>query len=139
MNTLEKAAQPGRSKRSGQGGFSLTEMLVVLVIMGLILGLVGPRVLRYLSSAKSKTAALQIENLRSTMSLYFIEEGRYPTQTEGLAALGPYLEDGDVPTDPWGNAYLYKIPGEGDAPYQITSLGADGAPGGDGENADIMK
>jgi general secretion pathway protein G len=129
-------------------GFTLIELLVVLVILGLLAGLVGPQVLRYLGSAKSDTAALQIEELGGGLDLFHLEVGRYPTTEEGLVALvsepagsrnwnGPYLKKKRVPQDPWGNEYSYRSPGENGA-YDLFSLGADGAEGGDGENRDVV-
>lgn len=127
---------------------TLVELLVVLVILGLIAGLVGPRVLDQLGGAKSKTAAVQINDLEQGMELYKLDVGRFPNEQEGLKALvekpasasgwnGPYLKERSVPKDPWGNPYLYKYPDE-NGDLQIYSLGADGAEGGEGENADIM-
>lgn len=128
-------------------GFTLIEMLVVLVIIGLIMGLVGPRVLNYLTDARMKTARLQIEALTSSLDLYFLDTGKYPSSSEGLTALvqrpgnlvswsGPYLKGTTVPLDPWGNPYLYRSPGEG-AAYDIISFGSDGRDGGSGNAADI--
>ncbi|MBK1702605.1 type II secretion system major pseudopilin GspG [Thiococcus pfennigii] len=128
-------------------GFTLVELLVVLAILGLLAGLVGPQVMKFLGSSKTKTAQLQIADLAATMDLYRLEVGRYPTSDEGLEALvsdpgsvpnwnGPYLKKGKVPEDPWGNDYLYRFPGE-HGTFDIWSLGADGREGGDGENADI--
>lgn len=125
-------------------GFTLIELLVVLAILTLLAGLVGPRVLGQLGGAKSKTAAVQIADLDKSLELFKLDVGRYPSTEEGLDALvkkpgnvtgwnGPYLKGG-VPTDPWGRAYRY---GSSGGSVEITSLGADGAPGGDGENADI--
>ncbi|WP_313080257.1 type II secretion system major pseudopilin GspG [Pulveribacter sp.] len=125
-------------------GFTLIELLVVLAILTLLAGLVGPRVLNQLGGAKSKTAAVQIADLDKSLELFKLDVGRYPTTEEGLEALvkrpgsvngwaGPYLKGG-VPTDPWGNAYRYA---NSAGKLDIVSLGADGAPGGDGENADI--
>lgn len=125
-------------------GFTLIELLVVLAILTLLAGLVGPRVLGQLGGAKSKTAAVQIADLDKSLELFKLDVGRYPTTEEGLDALvkkpgnvngwnGPYLKGG-VPTDPWGHPYRYANAGGG---IEITSLGADGAPGGEGENADI--
>ena len=128
-----------QSRRRGEAGFSLTEMLVVLVIMGLVLGLVAPQVLRYLGSSKVKTAEPQMDNLKSALTLYFIEQGDYPSADEGLNALGPYLMDGEIPDDPWGRPFAYKRLTDGPRAYQLSSLGADGAPGGEGENADIVR
>lgn len=127
-------------------GFTLIELLVVLAILTLLAGLVGPRVLNQLGGAKSKTTAVQIADLDKSLELFKLDVGRYPTSEEGLEALvkrpgnvngwtGPYLKGG-VPTDPWGRAYRYANPGPNGG-IEIMSLGADGAPGGDGENADI--
>jgi general secretion pathway protein G len=136
-----------RSRVRGRpaAGFTLIELLVVLAILALLAGLVGPRVLNQLGGAKSKTAAVQIADLDKALELFKLDVGRYPSTEEGLQALvtkpasvaagwaGPYLKGG-VPNDPWGRPYLYKL--EGGA-VLIQSLGADGAPGGDGENADL--
>jgi general secretion pathway protein G len=132
---------------SDRAGFTLVEMLVVLTIIALILGLVGPRVLNYLGESRTKTAKLQIESFGSALDLFFLDAGRYPTTSEGLTALvqrptgtevwnGPYVKGGKVPSDPWGNAYQYRSPVES-APYEIVSYGADGHEGGTGTAADI--
>jgi general secretion pathway protein G len=129
-------------------GFTLTEMLVVLTIISLILRLVGPRVLGYLSESKVKAAKLQIESFGSALDLFFIDAGRYPTTSEGLTALvqrpsgvevwtGPYVKGGKVPLDPWGHVYQYRSPVENTPPYEIVSLGADGREGGTGTAADL--
>ena len=105
--------------RRAEAGFTLVEMLVVIAIIGLIMGLVGPRVLNYLGDSKVKTAKLQIESFSSSLDLFYLDVGRYPTGSEGLAALaqrpgntgiwnGPYLKTGAVPTDPWGHTYVYR-------------------------------
>ena len=128
-------------------GFTLVELLVVLAILGLLAGLVGPQVMKFFGGAKTKTAKLQIDDLSSTLDLYRLELGRYPTESEGLKALvenpgnidswnGPYLKKGSVPKDPWGFEYQYRFPGEHSS-FDIWSLGADNREGGDGENADI--
>jgi general secretion pathway protein G len=132
--------------RRRQAGFTLVEMLVVITIIGLIMALVGPRVLTYLSDSKAKAAKIQIESFSSALDLYFLDLGRYPTSNEGLAALtqknnalgwnGPYLRGGLVPNDPWGHGYVYRSPGER-APFDIISLGSDGQEGGSGTAADI--
>jgi general secretion pathway protein G len=128
-------------------GFTLIELLVVLVILGLLAGLVGPRVVGYLGSARSDTARTQVEQLSSALELYFLDIGRYPTTEMGLDALvkppssndrwrGPYLNKKDVPLDPWGKPYHYRFLPQGQT-YQLYTLGADNAEGGDGENADV--
>ena len=130
-----------------RAGFTLVEMLVVLTIIALILGLVGPRVLNYLGESRTKTAKLQIESFGSALDLFYLDIGRYPTTSEGLTALvqrptgtevwnGPYVKGGKVPSDPWGNPYQYRSPVES-APYEIVSYGADGHEGGSGTAADI--
>ena len=123
-------------------------MLVVLVILGLLASLVGPRVIKHLGESKSKTAMLQIEELSSALDVYRLEVGRYPSSDEGLTALvenpgsvdqwnGPYLRKSTIRKDPWGNEYSYVAPGEhGD--FDIYSLGADNSDGGEGENRDIL-
>ena len=132
---------------AGSAGFTLIEMLVVLVIIGLIMGLVGPRVLNYLTDARTKAAGLQIQALSSSLDLYYLDVGRYPSSSEGLAALvrrpsstetwnGPYLKGGTVPLDPWKHDYIYRSPAEG-APFEIMSLGSDGREGGTGSAADV--
>lgn len=140
------AAAQRISGRAHRAGFTLIELLVVLAILALLAGLVGPRVLNQLGGAKSKTASVQIADLDKTVELFKLDVGRYPTAEEGLAALvskpasvasgwnGPYLKGG-LPNDPWGRPYKYGLKADGSV--EITSLGADGAPGGDGENADL--
>jgi general secretion pathway protein G len=135
-----------RPMRQRQKGFTLIELLVVLAILTLLAGLVGPRVLGQLGGAKSKTAGVQIADLEKSLELFKLDVGRFPTSEEGLAGLsakpanatgwnGPYIK-GNVPNDPWGKPYKYTSPvANGGA--EIVSLGADGAPGGEGENADI--
>ncbi len=125
----------------------MLEILVVLSILVLIAAVVGPRVIGYLGRAKSETANLQIGALKEAVQLYYIDMGRYPTEAEGLGALvdapaadpawvGPYIASPEALTDPWGRDYLYVPPGNGTA-FSVQSLGADGARGGTGEDADI--
>lgn len=136
-----------RAVLAGSPGFTLIEMLVVLVIIGLIMGLVGPQVLNYLTNARVKAARLQIQAFASSLDLYYLDTGRYPQGSEGLDALvrrpagldvwnGPYVKGGTVPLDPWGHPYVYRSPADR-APYEITSLGSDGVEGGSGSAADI--
>lgn len=134
-----------RSIKSGRAqGFTLVELLVVLAILGLLAGLVGPQVMKFLDSSKTKTAGLQIKDLSATLDLYRLELGRYPPNLKDLVEKpadmsnwnGPYLKKGQVPKDPWGFDYQYRFPGE-HGPYDIWSLGADNRDGGEGDNADI--
>ena len=129
-------------------GFTLVELLVVLVILSLLGGLVGPRVMRHLGDAKTKTARLQIEDLGAALDIYRLDIGSYPDTDQGLSALikapegaegwqGPYLKKTRVPIDPWGNPYRYRAPGEF-GEYELISYGADNAEGGEKENADIV-
>ena len=128
-------------------GFTLIEMMVVLVIIGLLMGIVGPRVIRQSEVAKVKAARIQIETLGTALDTFRLDVGRYPNSQEGLAALrqrpfgvdrwdGPYLKK-DVPKDPWDHPYYYRSPGEAGRPYDLLSYGADGGPGGEGDNRDI--
>ena len=138
----------GRSGRgSAESGFTLVEMLVVITIIGLIMALVGPRVLNYLSESKVKTARIQIESFTQALDLFYLDNGRYPASSEGLSALvqrpgnaaswnGPYIKTATVPTDPWGRAYVYRSPAD-HAPYEISSYGSTGQPGGTGAAAEI--
>ena len=124
-----------------EAGFTLVEMLVVITIIGLIMGLVGPRVLNYLAESKVKTAKIQIESLSAAIDLYYLDNGHYPSGGDGLDALvrrpagddgwnGPYLKTQKTPLDPWGHPYVYKVPGSHN-PYEIASYGPSGPQGGD--------
>ena len=128
-------------------GFTLIELLVVLVILGLLAGLVGPNVMKYVGSSKIEVAKAQLEDLSAGLDLFKLDVGRYPSDTEGLRVLvegndtipgwnGPYLRKKRVPLDPWNNSYIYAMPGQDNA-YELYSLGADGEPEGSGENADL--
>jgi general secretion pathway protein G len=130
-----------------EDGFTLVEVLVVITIIGLVMALVGPRVLGYLGESKAKAAKIQITSLGSALDLYYLDVGRYPSGSEGLEALvqrpanaaawnGPYIVGNKVPLDPWGRPYVYRSPGE-KSPYSITSYGADGPNGARGETAYI--
>jgi general secretion pathway protein G len=132
-------------------GFTLIEIMVVVIILGLLAVLVAPRVIGRLATAKDKAARAQIELLGTALDLYRADNGNYPTTEQRLEALwtrpatppeprnwaGPYLRK-RVPLDPWGNPYIYRSPGETNPQsYDLSSLGRDGAPGGEGEDADI--
>lgn len=132
--------------RRPSAGFTLLELLVVLAILGLLAVVATPQVLKYLGTAKHETAKVQIQNLGTALDLYRFEVGRYPTTQEGLAALvtapagaarwnGPYVKKRESLTDPWDRPYGYRSPGQHGA-YDLYTLGADGQPGGEGENRD---
>ena len=136
-------------RRSRQDGFTLIEIMVVMAIIAMLAAMVGPRLIRQQEKAAVKAAQAQVERLGTALDTYRLDMGRYPTTQEGLGALmqppgggggsrwdGPYLNK-DVPLDPWDNPYQYRAPGGGGRPYDLFSFGADGAPGGDGDNRDI--
>ncbi len=140
-----------QSQSHAPRGFTLIEILVVIIVLGLLAALVGPRILGRVSEAKSATARTQIELLGLALDNYRLDNGSYPTTEQGLAALqekptrepipgnwrGPYLKKA-VPLDPWGRPYLYKSPGEHNpSGYDLSTLGRDGQPGGADEDADI--
>src|ERR1700732_4331850 len=135
-------AQGADRQKVGQQGFTLVEMLVVITIIGLIMGLIGPRVLNYLSESKVKAARIQLQSFSSALDLFYLDAGRFPSSSEGLAALvqrtpgvaawyGSYLKGGNVPNDPWNHRYIYRSPGDR-GPYDILSYGSDGQEGGSG-------
>jgi general secretion pathway protein G len=143
---LDSLGKKRIARHRRQAGFTLLELLIVVIILGLLAALVGPRLFRTLDKAKQQIAKTQIELFANGLDLFRLDVGRYPTTDEGLEALvnppeglerwnGPYLEK-MVKKDPWGHAYVYTSPGE-HGPYDIVSLGLDGEPGGEGENADI--
>ena len=140
------------SVRAHRSGFTLIEILVVIVVIAVLAGMVAPNVFKHVGEAKNVTAHSQIEMLGAALDSYRLDNGRYPTTAQGLAALwsapsqdprpagwrGPYLRK-DVPLDPWGRPYIYKAPGEQNpGGYDLVSLGADGQPGGEGEAADVV-
>ena len=134
-------------KKKRDQGFSLMELMVALVILALIVGLVAPQLMSYLGRAKGQTADVQIKNLETSLSLYLVDMGSYPSASDGLDALvkappgsakwrGPYVDGDKVPLDPWEHPYRYEPSSTGGKP-RIFSLGADNAPGGEGDNADV--
>ncbi|HYD31125.1 MAG TPA: type II secretion system major pseudopilin GspG [Azospirillaceae bacterium] len=137
-----------RRPRASQAGFTLLELLVVLVILGLLAAFAAPQVTRHLARAKTDSAGLQVQNLVTTLDLYRLDVGRYPSEAEGLLALfeapadagrwnGPYLRKREMLADPWGRAYGYRYPGE-HGEFDLFTLGADNAVGGTGEAADVV-
>ena len=137
----------GFQDRKSEKGFSLIELIVVLVILGLLAAVVGPRVYDKLARGKEQIAKIQIKELEGAIQLFSLDVGRMPNTSEGLAALvqnpgnleawrGPYLQKSTLPRDPWGKLYVYRAPGtHGD--FDLFSYGPDGVEGGDNENADV--
>lgn len=132
--------------RSDPHGFTLLELLVVMVIIGLLAGYVGPKLFAQIGRSEVKVTRAQISGFEKSLDQYRIDTGHYPSTAQGLGALlvkpgdeprwaGPYLTKA-VPKDPWGHDYLYRCPGE-HGEYDLWSTGRDGKPGGDGEDADI--
>jgi general secretion pathway protein G len=135
-------------KITNDQGFTLVELLVVLGIIALLAAMVAPQVIRYLGSARSETASVQLKNIESALELFYLDTGQYPNQAESLKALveppsgalgwrGPYLKRSSGLLDPWGRAYAYKQPGE-HGNFDLSSLGRDGAIGGEGEDKDLV-
>ena len=138
------------SMRLRNNGFTLLEMLVVLVIIGLLAGLVGPKLFTKVDASKVQTAQTQVKMLKGALETMRLDIGRFPTEGEGLSLLntpptaeglkgrwrGPYLDE-DLPKDPWGNPYQYSLPGSGSQPFALYSLGADGKRGGANFDADV--
>lgn len=149
----ERQAVYGGIRRgaTGRPGLTLIEIMVVVIVLGLLAGLVAPQILGRVSEARSETARTQLELIRVALDSYYLDNGRYPTTAQGLEALrteptsdprprswrGPYLR-GEVPDDPWGRPYIYRSPGtDNPTSFDLETLGADGAPGGEGEDADL--
>lgn len=135
-------------RRRRAAGFSLIEIMVVMVIIGLLMALVGPNLIGRSEKAKTQAAAIQIERLGTVLDTFRLDVGRYPSTQEGLQVLiakpvgtdrwdGPYLNKTEIPKDPWGKAYYYRSPGEAGRPYDLYSLGSDGTPGGQGDDRDV--
>ena len=136
-----------RPLRGTRPGFTLLELLVVMVIIGLLAAYVGPRYFAQLSKSERQTAKAQIESLGKALDAYRLDTGRYPSTELGLNALvvkpntdskwnGPYLQK-QVPSDPWGNPYVYRAPGQDGAEFDLISVGKDGQAGGEGDAADV--
>lgn len=136
-----------QKKRRREGGYSLMEILIGLAIIALLIGVAGPRVFALFERGKAKVAEIQISQIQEGLDLFRLDMRRYPTTEEGVGALltrpangaerwsGPYLDKAGAATDPWDRPYVYSSTGSA---YELASYGADGAPGGDGENADIV-
>ena len=129
---------PERNKRNllNSRGFTLIELMVVMVIIALLAALVAPKFFGQADKARQQDAQAQIELLGQALDLYRLEKHKYPTTDEGLAALKPYLKK-NLPKDPWGNDYVYTSPGQ-NGDYDLVSLGADNAEGGEDNNKDIV-
>jgi general secretion pathway protein G len=139
-------------KTDARGGFTLIEILVVIMIITILASIVGVSVLRKPGEARVSAARMQIKQLQTAVQLYRTEQGNFPTQVQGLEALVKpptsepvpkkypaegYLDTRDVPKDPWGYDYIYLSPGRHTEPFEIVSYGSDGEPGGEGESNDI--
>lgn len=132
------------------GGFTLIEIMIVMVIIAMLAALVGPRLVGALSGSKVKATKIQIETLANAIETFHLDTGRYPAQQEGLRVLienpqtspvqnwhGPYLKKIKIPTDEWGKPFIYEIPGKHGMGFDLISMGADGKAGGSADDADI--
>ncbi len=139
-------------KRNREAGFTLIELMVVVIILGILAGLVIPKIVGKPEEARRVKAKIQIQNFKKALRLFYLDNGFYPSTEQGLKALiekpttgripkhyreGGYLEGHKIPKDPWGNPYIYISPGVHDKDFDIISLGADGEEGGEGNDADI--
>jgi general secretion pathway protein G len=139
-------------RKNRKSGFTLIELLVVMVILGILAGLIVPRIVESPEEARKVKARLQIENLESALKIFKIDNGFYPTTEQGLVALvqkpetgripnnwreGGYLEKGAIPKDPWGNDFKYMSPGVNNRDFDLWSMGSDGEDGGEDKDADI--
>lgn len=138
----------GRLRRAAASGFTLLELLVVILIIGLLTGVVAPRLLAQVGRSEVAAARMQLGAFEQAIDAFRIDMGRFPTDAEGLHALverpadgrrwrGPYLKGG-VPRDPWGSAYVYRAVAVGGRDFDLHSLGPDRAPGGSGDDADVF-
>lgn len=129
-------------------GVSLLEVVIALALIALVAGLTAPKLIQTFGRAKSNAAKVQMQNVKAALQLFYIDVGRYPTESEGLAALtqapqgiaswqGPYMDGFEGLTDPWGRVFVYRYPGESGS-FELISLGRDGYQGGDGEDRDIQ-
>ncbi len=136
-----------------KGGFTLIELMIVLVILGILAGLIMPRIIGKPEEARRMKARIQINSIEQALKLYYIDNGDYPSTEQGLLALveepetepvprnwkdGGYLEKGKIPKDPWGDPYIYLSPGVHSREYDLESFGADGEDGGEGKYADVQ-
>ena len=137
------------TRRDAEAGFTLLELLVVLGILALLAAIGYPQVLRYLGAARVETAKTQMSAISTALELFALDNGGFPSQQAGLNALvqpppgarswrGPYLKKAEGLIDPWGHPYQYRVPGRG-SPFELATLGRDNAPGGEGEDQDIVR
>lgn len=133
--------------KQAETGFTLLELLVVLGILAMLAGIVGPQVMKHMGASKTKAARVQVEDLSAALDMYNLDTGKYPTTAQGLTALvskpaeakrwnGPYLRKSNIPKDPWINPYSYVSPGQ-HGKFDLFSYGADGKEGGEGDDQDI--
>lgn len=145
---MKPVRHPCSMHQAHSQGFTLLELLVVLIIIGLLAGIIGPNLFKHVGQSEVTTAKAQMDMLGKALDSYRLDNGHYPTSSQGLTALnrapadepkwrGPYMKK-EIPADPWGNAYQYRNPGSQGHDYEIISLGKDGRSGGQGDNADLI-